>query len=47
LGNLGVKQELLRNISLLFDDMTFQHLLVMGMGAYLEKMKKKTQNGVC
>lgn len=46
MGNLGVKQELLKNIFSLFDDMTLQHLLVMGMGAYLEKMEKKTQNRV-
>ncbi len=40
------KQELLKNIFSLFDDMTLQRLLVMGMGVYLEKMEKKTQNGV-
>ncbi len=46
MGNLGVKQELLKNIFPLFDDMTLQRLLVMGLGVYLEKMEKKTQNGV-
>ncbi len=40
------KQELLKNIFSLFDDMTLQRLLVMGMGVYLEKMEKNTQNGV-
>lgn len=42
MGNLGVKQELLKIFFSLFDDMTLQRLLVMGMGVYLEKMEKKT-----